>query len=87
MLYIICCSVMLEINSRITTSLMLAGIVAIFTTASILLPVTSAHAIQRNNLAASNNAGTNTQNALVALGNILANVQVGANVCAIAENC
>ena len=54
---------------------------------SIAIPIDSADAIQRNNLAASNRAGDNTQTGLVNVGNVLANVQVGANVCALAENC
>ena len=54
---------------------------------SIAIPIDSADAVQRNNLAASNRAGDNTQTGLVNVGNVLANVQVGANVCALAENC
>ena len=54
---------------------------------SIAIPIDSADAVQRNNLAASNRAGDNTQTGLVNAGNVLANVQVGANVCALAENC
>jgi hypothetical protein len=54
---------------------------------SIAIPIDSADAVQRNNLAASNRAGDNTQEGLVNVGNVQANVQVGANVCALAENC
>ena len=54
---------------------------------SIAIPIDSADAVQRNNLAASNRAGSNTQEGLVNVGNVLANVQVGANVCALSENC
>ena len=54
---------------------------------SIAIPIDSADAVQRNNLAASNRAGDNTQEGLVNVGNVGANVQVGANVCALAENC
>ena len=54
---------------------------------SIAIPIDSADAVQRNNLAASNRAGDNTQTGLVNVGNVQANVQVGANVCALAENC
>ena len=54
---------------------------------SIAIPIDSADAVQRNNLAASNRAGDNTQEGLVNVGNVQANVQVGANVCALATNC
>ena len=54
---------------------------------SIAIPIDSADAVQRNNLAASNRAGDNTQEGLVNVGNVGANVQVGANVCALSENC
>jgi hypothetical protein len=54
---------------------------------SIAIPIDSADAVQRNNLAAKNRAGDNTQEGLVNVGNVLANVQVGANVCALATNC
>jgi len=54
---------------------------------SVAIPIDSADAVQRNNLAASNRAGDNTQEGLVNVGNVQANVQVGANVCALATNC
>ena len=54
---------------------------------SIAVPIDSADAVQRNNLAAKNEAGGNTQEGLVNVGNVQANVQVGANVCALSENC
>jgi hypothetical protein len=46
-----------------------------------------AFAAQRNNIASSNQAGDNTQNGLVNVGNVQANVDVGANVCALSTNC
>jgi hypothetical protein len=42
-----------------------------------------AFADQRNHLASKNQAGDNTQNGLVNAGNVQANVDVGANVCAL----
>ena len=54
---------------------------------SIAIPIDSADAVQRNNLAASNRAGDNTQEGLVNVGNVQANVQVGANVCALSDEC
>jgi hypothetical protein len=54
---------------------------------SIAVPIDSANADQRNNLAAKNEAGDNTQEGLVNVGNVQANVQVGANVCALSEDC
>jgi hypothetical protein len=54
---------------------------------SIAIPVNDASAVQRNNLAASNQAGGNTQTGLVNVGNVQANVQVGANVCALSDQC
>ena len=41
---------------------------------------------QRNNLASSNRAGDNTQNGLINAGNVQANVDVGATVCALSDN-
>jgi len=54
---------------------------------SVAIPIDSADAVQRNNLAASNRAGDNTQEGLVNVGNVQANVQVGANVCALSDEC
>jgi hypothetical protein len=54
---------------------------------SIAVPIDSANADQRNNLAAKNEAGDNTQEGLVNAGNVQANVQVGANVCALSDDC
>jgi hypothetical protein len=54
---------------------------------SIAVPIDSANADQRNNLAAKNQAGDNTQTGLVNAGNVQANVQVGANVCALSDDC
>lgn len=54
---------------------------------SIAVPIDSANADQRNNLAAKNQAGDNTQEGLVNAGNVQANVQVGANVCALSDDC
>ena len=54
---------------------------------SIAVPIDSADAAQRNNLAAGNAAGGNTQTGLVNAGNVQANVQVGANVCALSDEC
>jgi hypothetical protein len=54
---------------------------------SIAVPIDSANADQRNNLAAKNEAGDNTQEGLVNVGNVQANVQVGANVCALSDDC
>ena len=56
-------------------------------TVSIALAPADVLADQRNNLAAKNQAGDNTQNGLVNLGNTQANANVGANVCALAEDC
>ncbi len=54
---------------------------------SIALALSDALAAQRNNLAAKNQAGDNTQNGLVNLGNTQVGANVGANVCALSENC
>ena len=54
---------------------------------SIALAPSDALAAQRNNLAAKNQAGDNTQNGLVNLGNTQVGANVGANVCALSENC
>ena len=54
---------------------------------SIALAPTDVLADQRNNLAAKNQAGSNTQEGLVNLGNTQVGANVGANVCALAENC
>jgi hypothetical protein len=50
---------------------------------SVAVPINDASAEQRNHLAAKNQAGGNTQTGLLNVGNVQANVQVGANVCAL----
>jgi hypothetical protein len=54
---------------------------------SIAVPIDSADAAQRNNLAPQNQAGTNTQEGLVNVGNVGVQAQVGANVCAVSDDC
>ena len=54
---------------------------------SIALAPTDVLADQRNNLANKNEAGDNTQKGLVNLGNTQVGANVGANVCALAEDC
>lgn len=70
-------------NSRIITTgtLIVAALLIATTVASPAL------ATQRNHLAVNNQAGSNTQNGLVNLGNTQVGANVGANVCALATNC
>jgi phage-related tail fiber protein len=70
-------------NSRIITTGTLI-VAALLIAATVAAP---ALATQRNNLATSNQAGSNTQNGLVNLGNTQVGANVGANVCALSTNC
>ena len=70
-------------NSRIiaTGTLIVAALLIATTVAAPVL------AAQRNNLANKNQAGDNTQNGLINLGNTQVGANVGANVCALSTNC
>jgi hypothetical protein len=69
------------------TTLGIAAIATILAIATSGILAAPAFAVQRNNIASSNQAGGNTQNGLVNAGNVQANVDVGANVCALSTNC
>ena len=70
-------------NSRIiATGTLIVAVLLIATT--VAAPVLAA---QRNNLANKNQAGDNTQNGLINLGNTQVGANVGANVCALSTNC
>jgi hypothetical protein len=74
---------MFEMNSRIiaTGSLIAAALLIATTLAAPAL------AAQGNFLANRNQAGDNTQNGLVNLGNTQVGANVGANVCALSTDC
>jgi hypothetical protein len=65
--------------------IIVAATLMIATTIASMAP--SAMAAQRNNLASGNQAGSNTQTGLVNLGNTQVSANVGANVCALSQNC